>query len=118
MLILQSNLDYSKCQGPQESFPIISSSNDRNRGVSGYFRKSSDVFATSAHVNREVIRKSVKALKKMSSLEMSSLEVVASLSLMLCRSENAEKKRKSELTSLLTSTIYIVHVHVRTIFTN
>ena len=44
-------------------------------------------FATSTHVCREVIGTSVKALKK-----MSSLEVVASLSLMLCRSKNAEKK--------------------------
>ena len=35
---------------------------------------------------------SAKALKK-----MSSLEVVASSSLMLCRSKNAEKKRKSDL---------------------
>ena len=29
--ILQSNLDYSKCQGPHESFRIIGSLNDRNR---------------------------------------------------------------------------------------
>ena len=27
---VQSNLHYSKCQGPQESFGIIGSSNDRN----------------------------------------------------------------------------------------
>ena len=42
-------------------------------------------FATSTHVFREVIRTSAKALKK-----MSSCEVVASSSLMLCRSKNAE----------------------------
>ena len=42
--------------------------------------------ATSIHVFREVIGTSAKALKKMSS----SLEVVASSSLMLCRSKNAE----------------------------
>ena len=42
-------------------------------------------FATSTHDFREVIGTSVKALKK-----MSSLDVVASSSLMLCRSKNAE----------------------------
>ena len=42
-------------------------------------------FATSTHVFPEVIGTSAKALTK-----MSSLEVVASLSLMLCRSKNAE----------------------------
>ena len=42
-------------------------------------------FETSTHVFREVIRTSAKALKK-----MSSLEVVASSSLMLCRSKDAE----------------------------
>ena len=42
-------------------------------------------FATSTHVFREVIGTSAKALKK-----MISLEVVASSSLMLCRSKNAE----------------------------
>ena len=42
-------------------------------------------FATSTHVFREVIGTSAKALKK-----MSSLVVVASSSLMLCRSKNAE----------------------------
>ena len=60
----------------------------------GSFRKSSDAFknvivlpefATSTHDFREVIGTSVKALKK-----MSSLEVVASSFLMLCRSKNAE----------------------------
>ena len=35
----QSNLDYSKCQGPQESFRIIGSSNDRNRKFSDIFGK-------------------------------------------------------------------------------
>ena len=44
-------------------------------------------FATSTHVFSEVIGTSVKALKK-----MSALEVVASSSLMHCRSQNAEKK--------------------------
>ena len=42
-------------------------------------------FANSAHVFHEVIETSAKALKK-----MSSLEVVASSSLMLCRSKNGE----------------------------
>ena len=42
-------------------------------------------FATSTRVFREVIGTSAKAFKK-----MSSLEVVASSSLMLCRSKNAE----------------------------
>ena len=44
ILQLQSNLDYSKCQGPQESFRIIGSSNDRNREFSDIFGKSSDAF--------------------------------------------------------------------------
>ena len=91
---LQSNLHYSKCQGPQESFRIIGSSNDRKREFSDIFGKarmlSKNVivlpeFATSSHVFCEVIRTSAKALKK-----MSSLEVAASSSLMLCRSKNAE----------------------------
>ena len=42
-------------------------------------------FALSTHVFREVIGTSAKALKK-----MSSLEVVASSSLLLCRSKNSE----------------------------
>ena len=42
-------------------------------------------FAISTHVFREVIGTSAKALKK-----MSSLEVVASSSLIICRSNNAE----------------------------
>ena len=42
-------------------------------------------FETSTHVFHEVIGTSAKALKK-----MSSLEVVASSSLMLCRSKNTE----------------------------
>ena len=41
---VQSNLDYSKCQGPQESFRIIGSSNDPNQEFFRYFRKSSDAF--------------------------------------------------------------------------
>ena len=36
---VQSNLDYSKRQGPQESFRIIGSSNDRNRKISDFFGK-------------------------------------------------------------------------------
>ena len=35
----QSNLDYSKCQGPQKSFRIMGSSNDRNREFSDIFGK-------------------------------------------------------------------------------
>ena len=42
-IYIQSNLDYSKCQGPHESFRIIGSSN-QNREFSGIFRKSSDAF--------------------------------------------------------------------------
>ena len=57
-------------------------------------------FATSTSVFCEVIGTSVNALKK-----MSYLEIVALSSLMLCRSKNAEKKRKLELTSLLTCNI-------------
>ena len=36
---IQSNLDYSKCQGPHESFRIIGSSNDRKREFSDIFGK-------------------------------------------------------------------------------
>ena len=94
--LIQSNLDYSKCQGPQESFRIIGGSNDRKREFSDIFGKarmlSKNVivlpeFATSTHVFRKVIGTSAKALKK-----MSSLEVVASSSLMLTQ----KIKRKSD----------------------
>ena len=76
-LLIQSNLDYSKRQGPQESFRIIGSSNDRKREFSdilGQARMLSknvivmSEFATSTHVFREVIGTSAKALKKMSPL--------------------------------------------------
>ena len=36
---LQSNLDYSNCKGPQESFRIIGSSNDRNQEFADIFGK-------------------------------------------------------------------------------
>ena len=36
---VQSNLDYSKCQGPQESYRIIGSSNDRKREFWDIFGK-------------------------------------------------------------------------------
>ena len=49
-------------------------------------------FTTSTHVFREVFGTSAKALKT-----MSSLEVVASSSLMLCRSRTQKIKRKSDL---------------------
>ena len=39
ILHVQSNLDYSKCQGPQESFRIIGSSNDRKREFLDFFGK-------------------------------------------------------------------------------
>ena len=89
---VQSNLVYSKCQGPQESFRIIGSSNDQNREFSDIFRKTRMLsympeFAISTRVFSKEIGTSVKALKK-----MSSLGVVASSSLMLCRSKYAEKK--------------------------
>ena len=96
VLQLQSNLDYSKCQGPQESFRIIGSSNDRKREFLDFSEKLGcfhrTEFATSTRVFREVIGTSVIALKK-----MSSLEVVASSSLILCRSKKIEKKRTSDL---------------------
>ena len=38
-MYIQSNLDYSKCQGPQKSFRIIGSSNDLNREFSDIFGK-------------------------------------------------------------------------------
>ena len=38
-IVIQSNLDYSKCKGPQESFQIIGSSNDRKRESSDIFGK-------------------------------------------------------------------------------
>ena len=65
---VQSNLDYSKYQGPQESFRIIGSSNDRKREFSDIFGKARILswkvivlpdFATSTRVFREVIRASV-----------------------------------------------------------
>ena len=49
-------------------------------------------FATSPHVFREVIGTCVIALKI-----MSSLGVVASSPLMICRSKNAEKKIRSTI---------------------
>ena len=92
--LIQSNVDYSKCQGPQDSFRIIGSSNDRKREFQMLSKNVIVLpeFATSTHVFREVIGTSAKALKK-----MSSLEVVASLSLMLCRSKNVEIKRKYDI---------------------
>ena len=52
---IQSNLDYSKCQGPQESFRIIGSSNDRNRKFSDIFGKArcfhrTSLFCQSLHL--------------------------------------------------------------------
>ena len=44
---IQSNLDYSKCQGPQESFRIIGSSNDRKREFSDIFGKARTFHRTS-----------------------------------------------------------------------
>ena len=64
------------------------------------------LFATSTCVFREVIGTSVKALKK-----MSSLEVVASSSLMLCRSKNAEKKIRAYIF------IDIHYIHVTALIT-
>ena len=73
-MYIQSNLDYSKCQGPQESFRIIGSSNDRNREFSDIFGKLGcfhrmSFFTSLTGVFCEAIRTSVKSLKKMSSLE-------------------------------------------------
>ena len=69
---VQSNLDYSKCQGPQESFRIIGSSNDQNREFSDIFGKLGcfhrmSLFTSLTGVFHGAIRTSVKALKKMSS---------------------------------------------------
>ena len=66
-------------------------------------------FATSTLVFSEVIGTSVTALKKMSSLEV-----------MLCRSKNAEKKRKSELTHYIhvTTSITTMEIKVKCILTN
>ena len=59
-ILLQSNLDHSKCQGPQESFRIICSLNDRNQEFSDIFGKTQMLsknaivlpeFATSTHVS-------------------------------------------------------------------
>ena len=69
----------------------------------GCFHRTS--FATSTRVFHEVIKTSGKALKK-----MSSLEVVASSSLMHCRSKSAEKKRKSERLIHLYIDIHYIHV--------
>ena len=44
---IQSNLDYSKCQGPQQSFRIIGSSNDRKREFSDIFGKARTFHRTS-----------------------------------------------------------------------
>ena len=116
-LNIQSNLDYSKCQGPHESFRIIGSSNDRKQEFSDIFGKArtfhrTSLFCQSSHppstrVFREVIniiRTSVKALKK-----MSFLEVVVSSSRMLCRSKNAEKKENPIFID-----IYCMYIHVTT----
>ena len=58
---IQSNLDYSKCHGPQECFRIIGSSNDRKREFSDIFGKARTFhrpeFATSTPVFREVVKK-------------------------------------------------------------
>ena len=77
-----------------ESFRIIGSSNDQDRGVLDIFGKAWMLieFATSTRIFREVIGTSVKALKR-----MSFLEAVASSSPMHCRYKNVENKRKSEL---------------------
>ena len=47
ILQIQSNLDYSKCQGPHESFRIIGSSNDRKREFSDIFGKARTFHRTS-----------------------------------------------------------------------
>ena len=52
---IQSNLDYSKCQGPHESFRIIGSSNDRKQEFSDIFGKArtfhrTALFCQSSHL--------------------------------------------------------------------
>ena len=44
---VQSNLDYSKCHGPQESFRIIVSSNDKKREIGDIFGKARTFHGTS-----------------------------------------------------------------------
>ena len=46
-MVIQSNLDYSKCKGPHESFRIIGSSNDRKREFSDIFGKARTFHRTS-----------------------------------------------------------------------
>ena len=53
--LYQSNLDYSKCQGPHESFRIIGSSNDRKQEFSDIFGKArtfhrTSLFCQSSHL--------------------------------------------------------------------
>ena len=111
---IQSNLDYSRCQGPQESFRIIGSSNDRKREFSDTFGKAltfhrTSLFCQSSQLQLvfSVIGTSVKALKK-----MSFFEVVVSSSLMLCRCKNAEKKENPIFID-----IYYMYIHVTTSIT-
>ena len=112
--IVQSNLDYTKWQGPQESFRIIGSSNDRKREFSDIFGKARTFHRTSLFCQSSqlqlvfsVIGTSVKAFKK-----MNFLEVMVASSLMLCRCKIAEKK---ENRSLLTSTtcIYMKQLKIK-----
>ena len=54
-MCIQSNLDYSKCQGPHESFRIIGSSNDRKQEFSDIFGKArtfhrTSLFCQSSHL--------------------------------------------------------------------
>ena len=111
---IQSNLDYSKCQGPHEFFRIIGSSNDRKREFSDIFGRArtfhrTSLFCQSSQLQLElyIIGTSVNALKK-----MSFLEVVVSSALMLCRSKNAEKKENPIFID-----IYYMYIHVTTSIT-
>ena len=115
VFVIQSNLDYSKCQGPHESFRIIGSSNDQKREFAeklGPFIER-HCFARVCNFNscfpwsNYIIGTSVKALKK-----MSFLEVVVSSSLMLCRSKKAEKKENPIFID-----IYYMYIHVTTSIT-
>ena len=54
--LIQSNLDYSKCQGPQESFRKIGSSNDRKREFLDIFEKALTFHRTSLFCQSRVFR--------------------------------------------------------------
>ena len=87
--ILQSNLDYSKCQGPQESFRIIRSFRIFSEKLECFHRTSlfCQKFANSTRVYREVTWNISQRFKENELLGGCGLIVSYA-----CRSKNAEKK--------------------------